>query len=208
MEIVPNKGHVTVPSSWDERAITSQLHLYSKEPTLLSHYVFAIKERFIVGQNERTIQKRAQFLRAVFAQVNIIKDLKGLGHEMEKMDAEHALDMLGMELRRMDLTAQQSHHPTITGLKQEDEELDVKLRIAQKRRQMDDLKRQAAAPQPQSKDEVRAQRKAEIERDIDRLKTDKVLAMGRARSDDERDRLENMYDDRIAELETDLRRYL
>lgn len=85
----------------------------------------------------------------------------------------------------------------------------MQLRIEQKRRQMEELTRQAApSPKSPSKDETRAQRKAEIERDIERLKTDKVLAVGRARSDDERRRQENMYDDRIAELETDLRRYL
>src|ERR1039457_5522949 len=108
IEIVPNKGEVTVPSFWDERDITRQMHLYSKEPALLSHYIFAIKERFIIGQNERTILKRTQFLKSFLEQANIIKDLKGLGHDMAKMDGQHELDMLEMELRRLDLTAQHS----------------------------------------------------------------------------------------------------
>ena len=136
-------------------------------------------------------------------------DLHGVSHDMARMKAQHEVDMLALDLQKMDLVAKQSGHGKISGLKQQDEELDIELRITQKQRQMDDLKRQGApTPPPASKDDVRAQRKAEIERDIERLKTDKVLAMGRARSDDERQRKENMYDDRIAELETDLRRYL
>jgi hypothetical protein len=208
VEIVPNKGQVVVPSFWDERAITNQLHLYSKEPALLSHYVFAIKERFIIGQNRQTIERRTEFLKSVFEQADIIKNLKGLGHDMEKMDAQHEIEMLEFELRRLDLTAQQSRHGTATSLKQEDDELDIQLRIAEKKQRLDQIGKPAPAPQQQSKDEIRAQRKAELEREIQRLKTDKVLAVGHASSDEERKYLDNMYEDRIAEVRNDLRRYL
>lgn len=209
VEIVPNKGEIVLPSSWDERTITDRLHLYSKEPAILTHYIFAIKERFIVGQNQRTVERRTEFLKSVFEQANILKNLRGVGHDIAKMDAQHEIDMLEIELRRLDLTALQSRHGTVSNLKQQDEELDIQLRIAQKKQQMDQLGRPApAATQQQSKDEIRAQRKAELEREIERLKTDKVIAVGRASSDEERKRLENMYDDRIAELQDDLRRNL
>lgn len=207
--MVPNKGEVVIPSAWDELSITSQLHLYSKEPALLSHYVFAVKERFIIGQNDRTIRRRTEFLKSVLQQATVFKELQGVSYEMSRMKFQHEIDTLDLDLQKMDLLARRDNHGKITGLKQQDEELDVQLRIEQKRRQMEELTRQAApAPKSPSKDETRAQRKAEIERDIERLKTDKVLAVGRAKSADDRQRQENMYDDRIAELEIDLRRYL
>ena len=167
---------ITVPSSWDERAITNQVHLYSKEPAILSHYVLAIKERFIIGQNDRTIQKRTMFLKSVFEQANIIKDLKGVGHEMAKMDAQHEVEMLELELRRLDLTAQHTHHGTISNLKQDDEELEVQLRIAQKRRQIEELRN----PQSQAKlnpDQQRANDKTACEGRIQALKDEKQKAL-------------------------------
>src|ERR1035437_719714 len=104
VEMVPNKGQVTVPTTWDEREITSQLHIYSKEPALLSHYVFAIKERFIIGQNERTIRRRTELRKAVLEQATIAKDLHGVSHEIAKMKAQHEVDMLELDLQKMDLT--------------------------------------------------------------------------------------------------------
>src|ERR1017187_5572043 len=100
VEIVPNKGEVVIPSSWDERAITNQVHLYSKEPALLSHYVFAVKERLILGQNDRTIRKRTEVFKAILEQATVAKDLAGVSYEMARMKMQHEVDMMNLDLQR------------------------------------------------------------------------------------------------------------
>jgi hypothetical protein len=207
VEIVPDTGDsVILPLGWDERAITDQMHLYSKQPALLSHYLFAIKERFIVGQNERTMRVRTEFLKTIFEQAGIVKNLQGISHDMARMNAQHQIEMMELDLKRVELMERRARQSSVTKLTQDDEELDIRLRMAQKRQQMEDLTRQA--PQSQTKSKDRAERKAEIERDIERLKTEKVLAVGRAASEAERRRIENMYDHRIQQLHDDLERHL
>jgi hypothetical protein len=176
VEIVSDH-QITVPSFWDERAITNQVHLYSKEPAILSHYVLAIKERFIIGQNDRTIQKRTLFLKSVFEQANIIKNLKAVGYEMAKMDAQHEVEMLELELRRLDLTAQHSQHGTISSLKQEDEELEVRLRIAQKQRQIAEIKSPPQSEVKLSPEQQRTKDKQACETRIAELKQAKQDAL-------------------------------
>src|SRR5438034_3426616 len=52
-----------VPSHWDETAVTAQLtQLRQHRPSLVPHFVDSIKERFIVGQDNRTAQARLRFM--------------------------------------------------------------------------------------------------------------------------------------------------
>jgi hypothetical protein len=62
--------------------------------------------------------------------------------------------------------------------------------------------------QPVSKDERRRQEKARIEGDIDRLQTELVIAEGRTKSEEDRIRIVNLYQDRMEELRQRLGDYL
>jgi hypothetical protein len=54
------------------------------------------------------------------------------------------------------------------------------------------------------KDQYREERRQEIEHDIERLKTEKIITSGRCTSDEERRHFENMYENRIRELRAKL----
>jgi hypothetical protein len=141
-ETVSEKGEmVATPSCWDEQAITKQMHLYRKEPALLSHFVFAIKERFILGQNDRTTQVRTRWLKSALEQLTIEKDIQGVTYELMRQAAKHTVDMLDLDIQKMDAESRRANQGVASNLKREDELLDIQLRIAQKRQQIEALTR-------------------------------------------------------------------
>src|SRR6185503_2500231 len=65
---------LTIPDQWDERQIQRVLESNKDQPNILTYYVRSIKERFITGQDVRTIQKRTVFLEAAIKNLQAQKE--------------------------------------------------------------------------------------------------------------------------------------
>ena len=207
--MVPSKGTSTaivLPASWDEHFVSQQIEHYQRQPALLTHFIHCVKDRFIVGQEDRTAAVRSRFIKTKIEQLKLAKELQLAIDDLNFLELEREIRRLELENRRDGLQEDGASQRHLAGLHRERDALKIKLEIAQINDQMQQLQGKPEAKV--SKDQQRLERRQEIERDIERLKTDKVLAAGRAASEQERRRVENMYDDRIQQLQADLARYL
>ena len=83
------------------------------------------------------------------------------------------------------------------------------LRGAQARHARENLAKAPPQPQPAlSQEEERLLNKAKLEAEIMRLRGEKLRAVEMAPTEDEKIRIANQYDDRIAHLKRDLSKYL
>ena len=55
-------SEIYLPTLWDERLIGSALEKYKENPPVLSRYVDGIISRFVVGQEQRTMETRTRYL--------------------------------------------------------------------------------------------------------------------------------------------------
>lgn len=208
----PKAGEAFGIRQWNERSIQQQVHGLLNQPLALSGFITNLLERFVLNHNDKTFKARTQFLRSV-------KELETAFDEVCSHRLEQEIRQLELELKRDDLKDRRQKQQQLADLKHKNELLKLEIANAKMEKELKDLRKEPEPPKQEpppptaeqwkaKEDAERRRKKEEIEHEIERLKTDKVVAVGRASSEDDRRFLQNMYDERIRELQLELKRYL
>jgi len=117
------QSNISIPTQWDELAITRQLQqLREQRPSLIPHYIDSVKERWIVRQDDRTAQKRLQFLKTQIEQLKLAKEFQQTVDDLQLLSLEKTKRIKTIEL--------------------ETEEIDVKKRVLNQKEKLEALREQ------------------------------------------------------------------
>ena len=97
-----------VPQDWSESTIAQQLMQMRTEPTpIVSHYISSLKQRFIIGQDDRTALVRIKFMRRQLDAMKLFKEMKGVYDDFDVMELEKEkkIKMLKLETQALDRKA-------------------------------------------------------------------------------------------------------
>jgi hypothetical protein len=189
-----------IPSQWSESAITAQLRqLRDEKPSLIPHFVASVKERFIVNQDDRTAQARIRFMISQIDQLKLAKDFTQLTHDLEILGYEREKRIKTIQLETEEIESKRRNRGPMDALAATRERKKIELEIAQLDQQIDGLKNtQKPSPRP-SPEQVRANRHAEIDARLVKLKEEKQKVL---KIQDEQERIlkVNAIDDEIQRL--------
>jgi hypothetical protein len=196
-----------VPTVWDERYISEQLATIQDKPQILTAYLAALKQRFIISVEDGTAQTRTRFLRTIIEQLELGKQYKTLTHDLKALESEQENRLLRLELERREIKTKLEQTEALDGLQLQKERLTKELEVAELRAK----KKAIQNPPADSKltaDQQRRLKRLEIEdklRELDRLEDGAVSS---ARTAEDRVRVQNMHTEKREELREQLTRYL
>jgi len=202
------KSTLEVPTIWNEGEISVALARAQGRPTVLAHYVEAVKQRFVLKMDVRTAQVRTQFLRSQIEQLELGKQYQGLVNDLKAMETEQENRLLKLQVENDELRNKRAHEGALSDLRLKKERLAAEVEIEQLKAQKRELRRPAQPASSLSPDQQRRLKRLEIEdklRELDRLETEDLK---KARNEDERLRIENMYTDKREELREQLAKHL
>ena len=192
---------------WSEADISREIAALREKPTLLARYVSHLKERFIINTDAGTARVRTEFLRTRIEQLDVSKQYQNLVNDLRAMEAEQQNRLLKLELERRDLEAKTRQADALEKLRLEKERLSLEVEIGQMRAQ----KRAIQNPPPEASlnpEQQRRLKRMEIEDRMEQLDRDEASAVKKARNDEDRARIQNMYADKREELREQLGKHL
>jgi hypothetical protein len=199
---------VSVPSVWDEKAISRQLDAAQTQPRIVFHYIGALQQRFILRTEDRTAQYRTRFLRTHIEHLELGKQYRTLVNDLKAMEAEQNNRLLRLDLERHELEVKNQHTDALEKLRLEKECLAIKLEIEELK-----ARKRAIAQPPQEEpnltpEQQRRLKRIEIEDRIEQLDRQEEAALRKARDEEARVRIQNMYTDKREELRDQLSKNL
>jgi hypothetical protein len=180
-------SNISLPTQWDELAITRQLQqLRDQKPNLIPHYIDSVKERWIVRQDDRTAQIRLQFLKSQVEQLKLAKELQQTIDDLQMLGLEKA-----KRVKTLQLETEQIDHQRRTLTRKEElealkEQKQTELDIEEIEQKIRTLKNQTKTERPMTAEEQRAKDRSACEAKIQGLKQEKQKAL---KIDDEDERL-------------------
>jgi hypothetical protein len=197
-----------VPTVWNENEISRQLATIQARPQLLAHYIDALKQRFILKTDDRTAQVRTQFLRTHIQQLELGKQYQSLVNDLKAMEDEQENRLLRLRIEHHELQTKHQQSAALDDLRLEKERLALEVEIEQLRVQKKTI---TAAPPAETKltpEQQRHLRRMEIEDQMAQLDRQEEAALKKARNEDDRMRIQNMYADKREELRDQLAKNL
>jgi len=174
---LPARSELVLPASRDK--LPNELPAIS--PTLIEAFFGGVKERFLLRQQAQTVHTRLELFESLLRQQNRISEL---------------------QLRRTEIQQQLRQSAELEALKLEVAQHELRVRVARSRRTIAELKRPPACFTTPLPIVTSSPSPAQIlQGTIERLKTEKVFALARAKTEEERMWLENLIDERIRDLE-------
>ncbi len=175
-ELLPSarsgKSSMQLPEIWDERQITLGMDRYRGDKGLLGRYVDGIVNRFIMGQDMRTMGMRTQFLEGFNKYAAVAREsykwqryLQGgraaLEEDLEDLRAEIRVQEARNELRGLQAD------PELFNLQRRMQRVETLLQIAHTEKAIADVNRPIPLPPPTpsapSSAEIRKQKCVELE---------------------------------------------
>ena len=207
------------PTDWSEEANSQSRELARPslsgavprrlEGSLLSQYATEVKQRLALRSQERIIRQSHGILRAETEQVRLMSEYQSAIDAHRRLPYEQRLKLDEMEFKLQELEQQRQASKRLSPLRTEVEELSLRVQIAKHRKELDQLMNPAeAAPARLSPSQQRMMKRLEVEDERRHLAVRKHEATKSASSEEERMRIENLYDQRDQELLDELRRYL
>lgn len=197
---------VPVPEVWDERKIHLDIFRTGSNQDLLLFYVNQVIKRFVNNQQTGTAQSRLDFLRKQNDVIRVYIDNMKLRSQFGRLyweetaateKAKAAAERVGKEaaLEKLRLDAERE---------------DLLLRRDQAKKQRRDLtKPEEAGPKQPSEEEVRQQRKQELDARIERVEKERRKEeLDPNLSPEEKVRRINALDDTLSELRAEALRYI
>lgn len=204
--LMTRDSEISLPAQWDERLIGSALEQYKSNPPVLSHYVDGIISRFVVGQEQRTMEVRTQYLESFNKYAAIAREsykwnryLRGgrakIEEDTEDVKAEAALREQQAKRELLDLD---------TEIQRANKLLELK-RI---QKLAEDLDKPAPVPPPPpapprqpSASEVREQKRQSLKAQEFRVKEKiQITQADPTLTEEQRQRMLNMLDERLSEI--------
>ncbi len=197
-----------LPAHWDERTITHALERYRHQPTVLSHYVEGLRGRFLDGQEIKTLQRRTEFLTAKIAALQVGKEYVLIIRELERQrtieDTKDVTAQTALEEARREQQGRAHLHTLEVKLRASE----LELQIAENERKKQDLLTPPVPPVAAPPKDAKAEKRAYWEEELTRLRQDKERMLADTPDEEQRVRVENMYEDKIHEALEQMRKYL
>lgn len=207
-----------LPNEWNERSITQQFtQLRAQHPGSVPYFLNAVLTRFITGQDEKTVQKRTQFFRALCEELKVGKelasamsDLKLHGKEQEKrskeLDLEH--QKIAVESHRLDIESRRLSD--MAELERRRETMKLELEMAKLELELSAIKNPPKPEVKKTPQEERIEQRSYWEQELIRLNQAKRAAIESLAKDDEEGRVRtaNMYDNAVENARQQLGKFL
>jgi hypothetical protein len=180
-----------IPDRWDERQIERMIQSNQDQPNILTYYIHSIKERFLTGQDIKTIQRRTAFLEASIKALTAQKEGQRLLRELHRLQTEEDIRDLEVDWKKEDMLTTRDGYTEIVRLDQEIEKKKRLVELEKLNRQLQGSEAKARSEDERKMNEARDRRKLDIRFKIeaDVLKNVTTLA--------EIQRLEDEYTDTI-----------
>lgn len=196
-------------NNWNEHEIARALQLKRGNVDALTHYVQSLQQRFITGQDIKTIQRRTDFLRAQVERMQVGSEYVQLLRSLRRQNTEEDTKDLAAQIAFEEAQRRQQSAARLHALEQEAKEEKLRRKIARARKEREEIEKGSApAPPKPSPAEERREKWQGLEREIEDLRDRKAKATAKAGSDEERVKIENMYDDEIDGKLREQRQYL
>lgn len=191
---------VTMPDQWNEARIAAGIQRYKHNPGMLSTYFEGIRQRYIMGQSQRTIEVRIRFLERFNEYAAIAREsykwqryMKGgrakLEEDVEDLKAEVAIKQVRADLELAELDKEMKRHEKL-------------LQIEKLKREIADLGR--PAPEPPSRpsaSEVREQKRRDLKHREERvLEEMRITRINPTLSAEQKQRKLNGLEDQLAQI--------
>jgi hypothetical protein len=194
---------------WDQQAIAQVLQDNQDQPDALTHYVRGIRQRFIDGQNIKTVNRRTDFLKAQITQLEAGREYLSLIRELERLQVVEDTKDVRARTDYEDAVGEQQTRARVRKLEEELAEAELEAKIAEARQRREAARKSPIIPPPPpppSPEEARTAKRTEIKAKIKQLKKEREEELSEGDiSVQERIRITNRYDDQIAQLEEQLR---
>ena len=200
---------IMVPNEWNEREITQGLKLKRGNTDALTHYVEGLQQRFITGQDTKTMQRRTDFLRAEVERMQVGREYLQLLRGLQRLPTEEDTKDVAAQTALEDARRRQQGSAQLHALEQEAKEEKLRRKIARARKEREEIEKgPAPAPPKPSPAEERREKWQGLEQEIEEARRRKAKATAKASTDEERVKIENMYDDEIDKKLQEQRQYL
>jgi hypothetical protein len=204
--LMSREPEIQLPALWDERQIGSTLEKYKDSPTVLGRYIDGILARFVVGQEQRTMETRTRYLETFNKYAEIAREsykwhryMTGgrakLEEDAKDTKAEAALREEQAKLELLDLEAE---------IQRAKKELELK----KLRKAIEDVDKPEPPPPPPpavprqpSASEVREQKRQSLKTREQRVRDEiQVTQSDPTLSEEQRQRKLNALEERLSEI--------
>lgn len=206
--LMPREPEIQLPALWDERQIGATLEKYKDSPSVLGRYVDGILARFVVGQEQRTMETRTRYLETFNKYAEIAREsykwhryMTGgrakLEEDAEDTKAEAALREQQAKLELLDLDKE---------IQRAKKELELK----KIQKEMEDLNKPAPPPPPAptrqpSASEVSEQKRQSLKAREKRVRDEiQITQCDPTLSEEQRQRMLNQLEERLSEIHEEL----
>ena len=205
-----------LPPEWNDQLIIQQIQSLQQTPPVLSHFIHSVMGRFIIGQNDKTAQKRTQLILTAINQLKATKDLQIAIDDLQIHSLEREIKFTEKEIERNSALDRLAKQKELEALRRRKEQLELEVGIAkldQEKRGYEERSEPEKAKPQQSRDELRERKKSEIKRKEQEMAeavfdiTKGVPFDELSQEDQERVvRVQNYYNDAKARLDEELAR--
>jgi hypothetical protein len=204
LEVVPSTNvTIELPEKWDDAQVTRLLQRYHDQPAVLSHAVNSIKARMITGQDIKTAQKRLKLISGVVELFKLNREMQRVLYDIHLSEKDFEITQVERQITLEDAQSRLISERRLRLLRQERERMQLEQEIDTLKQGMNAYKEPKLTA-----DQQRRLKRMEIEDKIKELDRQEQEALKTARSDDDRVRLQNMFDHRREELREQLTKHL
>jgi hypothetical protein len=183
-----------------------QPYMVYQQPSLLGHYVQAIRDRTRLRIDQKTAQAVTSALRTETEQLKLANEYQTNLNARQLADLERDVRLAELEQKREDIAIARQQNRELFTLRLQRDRLALQVEIARHRKEIREGRQR---PEPKlSPTQQRLSKKTEIEDLLQRLKDDETRALHSAHTELEKRRLQNMYSDRRDRLLEQLEKYL
>ena len=188
-----------LPPKWDEALISVEIRNLHQRPNMLKVFTRGLVDRFVAGQDDKTAKRRIEYLRTKLEEVQVAKELQRELDDLQFRESEFTIRQLQKDIEMGDLEHRRRVQRELHEAEHRRDLLKVKAESASFEKQI----RESALPTPKKEEKPSA---AEgVSERIQRLKEARAYARETVKDPNELRRVENMYDDKLTELENELR---
>jgi len=197
-----SRDGVLLPPKWDEKAIGIEFRNLRNHPGILKVFTQSVVDRYVIGQDDKTAQSRIRYLRTKLEEMKLAKEIQSSIDDLEFRETDLEVRRLKLDIEKADLEHKRNMQEELRAAEHKRDLLKVRAETAGYEKQIRDTEPPPARPAPT------VSREQEIRDHIQRLWEKRAYAHETIKDEDERRRAENMYDDKIVELEEQLRKVL
>jgi hypothetical protein len=206
--------NTALPTEWNDAQITDQLISLRERPPILAHFVDSVIGRFIIGQNDKTAEKRTHLIRTVIGQLEARKDLQVAIDNLQIHSLERAIRFKEKEIEHASLVDRLAKLQELEDLRRQKEKLELEVDIAKLQQEKRNYEKVAEpVRQKQTREELREAKKIQIKQAENEaaeaiLEVTKGLPFDELSPDDQDRvmRIQNFHNDKKIRLDEELAR--